>query len=142
MTYEGREKISYRVKRLGGLDDLPGGGQIVVQGDYAYVGHMDPPYGTSIIDVSDPANPKIAAQIMLEGDASHSHKVRVVGDLMYVNVEQSDRHFKRKSAGIAAAEAALAAETGRPAIPAPFSPAIILSFCVDSRTVFLECARN
>ena len=27
---------------------LPGGGQIVVDGPYAYVGHMAPPHGTSI----------------------------------------------------------------------------------------------
>ena len=31
--------------------DIPGGGQVVVDGDYAYVGHMEPPHGTSIIDV-------------------------------------------------------------------------------------------
>ncbi|MFQ5623534.1 MAG: hypothetical protein ACE5FS_09070 [Paracoccaceae bacterium] len=113
MTYAGREKTSHLVKRLGSIDDLPGGGQVVVEGNYAYVGHMDPPHGTSIIDVSDPAHPRVVSQLMLEGDASHTHKVRVVGDLMYVNVEQSDRHFKRKSAGIADAEAALAGELGR-----------------------------
>ena len=36
-----------------GFLDLPGGGQVVVQGHYAYVGHMQPPHGTSIIDVRD-----------------------------------------------------------------------------------------
>ena len=31
--------------------DIPGGGQVVLDGDYAYVGHMQPPHGTSVIDV-------------------------------------------------------------------------------------------
>jgi hypothetical protein len=48
-----------RVARL----DIPGGGQVVVQDGYAYVGHMKPPHGTSIIDVRDPANPKVVAML-------------------------------------------------------------------------------
>ena len=87
--------LARNVKRIGHLD-IPGGGQVVVKNGYAYVGHMKPPYGTTIVDVSDPANPVIASQIMLDGDASHTHKVRVVGDLMYTNVEQNSRHLLRK----------------------------------------------
>lgn len=113
MTYPGREKMSYRVSRLGALDDLAGGGQVVVQGDHAYVGHMDPPNGTSIIDVSDPRNPKVVSQLTLEGNASHTHKVRVVGDLMYVNVERYDRHFRHKATWIDGTKAALKEELGR-----------------------------
>ncbi|MEA2952896.1 MAG: hypothetical protein QOJ96_2416, partial [Alphaproteobacteria bacterium] len=108
-----RNALSHRVTQLGMLD-IAGGGQIVVQGDYAFIGHMKPPHGTSIIDVSDRKNPRLVAAIKLDGDASHTHKVRVVGDLMYVNVEQNDRHFRRKSALIADAEAALAKTLGRP----------------------------
>ncbi|MBV8169468.1 MAG: hypothetical protein JO021_21915, partial [Alphaproteobacteria bacterium] len=37
-----------------GRAEIPGGGQVTVQGTYAYVGHLDPPHGTSILDVSDP----------------------------------------------------------------------------------------
>ena len=37
--------------------DIAGGGQVVVDGNHAYVGHMAPPNGTSVLDVSDPANP-------------------------------------------------------------------------------------
>lgn len=107
MTYPGREKMNYRVSRIGALDDLPGGGQVVVQGNYAFVGHMDAPNGTSIIDVSDPRAPKVVSQLELQGDASHTHKVRVVGDLMYVNVERADRHFKHKATKIDAAKKAL-----------------------------------
>jgi len=66
---------------------LPGGGQIVVDGRYAYVGHMAPPHGTTILDVADPAHPRVIAQLSVPGDI-HSHKVRVVGDVMFVNYER------------------------------------------------------
>lgn len=75
--------------------DIPGGGQVVVQGDYAYVGHMDQPNGTSIIDVSDPANPRVVSSVS-PPPYSHTHKVRVCGDIMVTNVEQDRRHFLRK----------------------------------------------
>ena len=68
---------------------------MVVDG-YAYVGHMKPPNGTSIIDVSDPRNPRITATIEVGSPWSHTHKVRVVGDIMITNVEQDRRHFLRK----------------------------------------------
>ncbi len=104
--------VSRNISRIGHLD-IPGGGQVVVQDGYAYIGHMKPPYGTTIIDVSDPVNPAIAAQIMLDGDASHTHKVRVVGDLMVTNVEQNNRHFLRKGAGLPALRKTLAQSLGR-----------------------------
>ena len=37
--------------------DIAGGGQVVLDGNHAYVGHMQPPHGTSVLDVADPANP-------------------------------------------------------------------------------------
>src|SRR6185369_11106445 len=66
--------------------DIPGGGQVVAEGNYAYVGHMRPPHGTSVIDVSDPRRPEIVSQISLPAH-THSHKVRVHGDVMLVNNE-------------------------------------------------------
>ena len=99
--------------RLVGHLDLPGGGQVYVQGHYAYVGHMKPPHGTSIIDISSPRKPKVVCTIPLEGERSHTHKVRVVGDIMITNVEQNERHATRAAAGLAEAEAQLAAELGR-----------------------------
>ena len=66
--------------------DIPGGGQVFVDGKHAFVGHMRPPVGTSIIDVSDPIHPRIAAEVQIPAN-THSHKVRVHGDVMLVNRE-------------------------------------------------------
>lgn len=104
MKVEYEVPLAHNVRHLGRLD-IPGGGQIVVQGDYAYVGHMKPPYGTSIIDISDPAHPKVVSHID-PPDWSHTHKVRVAGDIMITNVEQDRRHFLRKGEKIPALRAA------------------------------------
>lgn len=105
--------LAKNLRRIARLD-LPGGGQIVVEDGFAYVGHMKPPHGTSIVDVRDPARPRLAAVIELEGDASHTHKVRVVGDVMIVNVEQNDRHAMRRGRRLQDAEARLGTLLGRP----------------------------
>ena len=70
-----------------GRTDVAGGGQVVVENGYAFVGHMDPPHGTSILDVKDPKHPKIVAEIEIP-QGVHSHKVRVSGDIMLVNLER------------------------------------------------------
>ena len=49
--------VSQKIKQIGRMD-LPGGGSIVVENGYAYVGHIEPPHGTSIIDVRDPKKPE------------------------------------------------------------------------------------
>ena len=104
--------LACNIRRIGHID-IPGGGQVVVQGGYAYVGHMKPPHGTTILDVTDPAHPRIAAQIMLADGYSHTHKVRVVGDLMITNVEQNSRHFLRKGEALPGIRARLANTLGR-----------------------------
>jgi len=105
MKQEVEYQLARNIKPLGHLD-IPGGGQVVVQDGYAYVGHMKPPMGTSIIDVSDPARPSVVAHIAPPDDYSHTHKVRVFGDIMITNVEQDRRHFLRKGAKIAGLRAA------------------------------------
>lgn len=70
--------------------DCPGGGQIVVDGDFAYIGHMEAPFGTSILDVRDPAKPRKVAEIAIP-PGFHSHKVRVANELMVVNRELHGR---------------------------------------------------
>jgi hypothetical protein len=77
--------------------ELPGGGQIVIQGRLAYVGHQHGPDGTTILDISDPRRPRIVSRLMTSHPASHSHKVRVVGDLMVVNSEIEPGKGDRRS---------------------------------------------
>lgn len=82
--------VSNKIKMTGRMD-LPGGGSVVVENGYAYVGHIDPPFGTSIVDVKDPKRPKLVAQLEVP-EGIHSHKVRVSGDVMLINYER----FKTK----------------------------------------------
>jgi len=83
---------SKNVKLLGhsDLNGFGNGGQVTVasRGNeyYAYIGHMKE-MGTSILNVTNPREPEIVAQIPVSKD-THSHKVRVCGDLMLVNNEQ------------------------------------------------------
>jgi len=69
-----------------GFFDCAGGGQVVVENNIAYVGHMKSPHGTSIVDVSDPKNPKELVTLGMPQGA-HSHKVRVGNGVMVVNHE-------------------------------------------------------
>jgi hypothetical protein len=82
--------LARNVRRLGHLD-LPGAGQVNVHGHYAYVGHIPnkQDLGTSIIDIADPANPRLIATVNVGDLGSHSHKVRVAGDIMVVNHERN-----------------------------------------------------
>jgi len=73
------------MKEVGYLD-CAGAGQVVVRDGIAYVGHMKAPHGTSIVDVRDPKNPRMLAELPMAA-GTHSHKVRVTGDLMVVNQE-------------------------------------------------------
>jgi hypothetical protein len=82
--------ISKNIKQVG-RTDLPGGGLVTVENGHAYVGHIDPPYGTSIVDVHDPKHPKLVSQLEVP-EGIHSDKVRVSGDVMLVNYER----FKTK----------------------------------------------
>ena len=49
--------------RVVGYCDCHGGGQVVVRNGVAYVGHVKPPNGTTLIDVRDPANPRKLAEL-------------------------------------------------------------------------------
>lgn len=72
--------------RLVGYIDCPGGGQVVARNGYAYIGVMRAPHGTLVVDVREPSRPKqISLLEMPKG--THSHKVRVSGDLMVTNHE-------------------------------------------------------
>ncbi len=74
------------VELVGHLD-IEGGGMVDVHNGIAYIGHMEPPFATSILDVSEPAHPKIVSRIRaLPG--THSHKARACGNTLIINYEQ------------------------------------------------------
>ena len=67
--------------------DCAGGGQVVVDGRFAFIGHMAAPHGTSVVDIEDPAHPRIVAEIDIP-PGLHSHKVRVANGVMIANRER------------------------------------------------------
>ena len=73
-------------KHIGHVD-CPGGGQVWVDGNILYIGHMRPPSGTTLVDISDPRNPKKIATIDVP-PGWHSHKVRAKDGLMIINHER------------------------------------------------------
>lgn len=76
---------AHGIKQIGYFD-CAGGGQVVVRGHVAYIAHIAPPHGTTIVDVSDPTRPRQLAEITIPA-GMHSHKVRVENDVMLVNRE-------------------------------------------------------
>ena len=107
-------QLSHNVTRVSRLE-LPGSGQVYVDGNYAYFGHITNKegLGTSIVDVSDPRKPKVVSQIQLDDPNSHSHKARVVGDIMIVNSERNGSAIGRKAAELPKIRTRLLAELGR-----------------------------
>ena len=73
------------VKEVSWLD-CAGGGQVVVDGSFAYIGHIDAPAGTTIVDVADPRHPKIVWETSIT-PGFHSHKVRAANGVMVINRE-------------------------------------------------------
>jgi hypothetical protein len=55
--------------------DIAGGGMVDGKGTLAVVGHMEPPYATTLLEVADPANPRILSRIKAR-PGTHSHKAR------------------------------------------------------------------
>ncbi len=77
---------SNNTRRIGHID-CPGGGQVWVDGQTLYVGHMRAPSGTSIYDIAEPTRPKLLHRVELP-QGWHSHKVRAANGLMVVNHER------------------------------------------------------
>src|SRR5215470_15899218 len=109
-----RPPLARNVRRLGHLD-LAGAGQVAVVGSHAYVGHIPnkDQLGTSIVDISEPAQPRVVATITLDDPESHSHKARVAGDLLIVNHERNMSRIGRRAEQLPAARRALAEALGR-----------------------------
>lgn len=117
------EPVALNIEQIARVD-IAGGGQVTVEDGYAYIGHMDAPHGTTIIDIKDPYNPKIVAEIKLEDHLSHTHKVRVAGDIMITNVEQAQRHLLRRGERLPALRDQLRSELGREATDAELAEAL------------------
>ena len=83
------------------LNHAGDGMQMMLKGDYLYVGHMG--YfgvGTSVVEVSDPSAPQVVKQIPYP-ENTHTHKVQLAGNILLVNHEQQLRAGLPCSAGIA-----------------------------------------
>ena len=82
---------AHGIKQVGYFD-CPGGGQVVVDGNVAFIAHMHAPDGTTLADVSDPSRPRKLATVEVPA-GMHSHKVRAANGVMVVNREAqpSDR---------------------------------------------------
>ena len=76
--------------RFVGHHDLNGVGdamQIVKKDNFVYVAHVGyNDLALSILDVSDPENPKLVRQLSKPKNA-HSHKVQIVGNILIQNSE-------------------------------------------------------
>ena len=109
-------QLAHNVTRRAHLD-LPGAGQVYVAGHYAYIGHIpnQQQLGTSILNVADPQNPRIVSQIFLDDPESHSHKARVIGDIMIVNSERNMTAIGRKADELPKLRTQLRAALGRDA---------------------------
>src|SRR5438034_4428755 len=83
--------LEQRGVELVGHSDLEGRGdgmQIMRGGDFLYVGHMgDFGIGTTVLDIADPARPKVLRQISVP-KGTHSHKVQLADGLLLANHEQ------------------------------------------------------
>lgn len=106
--------VADRVRRVAHLD-LKGAGQVFVSGHHCYIGHIPNAegLGTTILDISDPANPRVVATLTLDDPDSHSHKVRVIGDVMIVNHEQNNKGIGRKAEEMQQIRARLVERLGR-----------------------------
>src|SRR5207237_1932352 len=92
MSSQAAIQAEARNLRLVGHTDLNGHGDCMhvnVKDGYAYVAHMgESRVGTSVVDVSDPRQPRVVCQLETP-PGTHSHKVQVVDDVLLVNYERN-----------------------------------------------------
>ncbi|HWM27219.1 MAG TPA: hypothetical protein VNQ14_02075, partial [Woeseiaceae bacterium] len=131
--------VAFNVNRIGHFD-TPGGGQVLVKGKIAFIGHIDPPHGTSIVNVSEPSRPRLMARLEVPPE-THSHKVRVVGDIMVINNENYTRHQQIGGTRIPAERARLETELGRPPTDAELAGALNYSVA-DLKSLVDSAARG
>lgn len=67
--------------------EIEGGGMVDVQGSLAAIGHIGGPWATSLLDVADPAAPRLLSRIPVT-PGTHSHKARLCGSTLITNRER------------------------------------------------------
>src|SRR5436309_3839233 len=139
---ERQSALARNVRRLGHLD-LAGAGQVCLAGKYAYVGHLPNKnnLGTTIVDVSEPRNPRVVAAITLDDPTSHSHKARVVGDIMIVNHERNPTKVGRRADDLPQVKRKLGDELGREPTQAELAAKLMVSEA-DVREIEAEAKRG
>jgi hypothetical protein len=85
-TESASDALTAKNVTLVGRMDIEGGGMVDVQGNIAAIGHMAPPYATTLLDVTDPSRPHILSRIRTR-PGTHSHKARICGSTLVINVE-------------------------------------------------------
>jgi hypothetical protein len=127
-TTENSAKLAHNIKPVSHME-LTGAGQVYVQGQYAYIGHLQNKerLGTTILDISEPRKPRIVSQIKLDDDSSHSHKARVIGNIMIVNNEQNASAHGRKAEQLPSARATLKQVLGREPTPSELAQKLSIS---------------
>jgi hypothetical protein len=88
-TQKSREAETWNL-RLIGHSDLNGHGdamQLMLKDQYLFVGHVLGKMGTTVLDVSNPKEPKVVRQLEIP-PYTHSHKVQIAGDILIVNYEK------------------------------------------------------
>jgi hypothetical protein len=110
--------LARNVRRLGHLD-LAGAGQVTIADGHAFVGHIpnQDHLGTSVVDIADPRNPRVVVAVTIDDPQSHSHKVRVAGDIMVVNHERNMSRIGRRAEQLPAVRHALTQALGRQPTP-------------------------
>ena len=89
MSAKSRDAEAWNL-RLIGHSDLNGHGdgmQLMLKDHYLFVGHVLGKMGTTVLDVSNPKEPKVVQQLKIP-PFTHSHKVQIAGDLLIVNYEK------------------------------------------------------
>jgi hypothetical protein len=86
----GSRPAEARNLRLIGHSDLNGHGdgmQLLLKDHYLFVGHVLGKMGTTVLDVSNPREPRVVQQLEIPA-YTHSHKVQIAGDILIVNYEK------------------------------------------------------
>lgn len=64
------------------------GNDVVIDGNYAYLASNKANLGLSIVDISDPVNPSVVAELAIDGKG---RKISKLGNFLYIGVQKSTK---------------------------------------------------